>query len=65
MVETLRATGARWGAAVATLLALAWSAPVASAHRLDEYLRFGLVSTLVVLAVCVPALVGLARALGT
>ncbi|MDC0715999.1 SLC13 family permease [Nannocystis bainbridge] len=39
----------------------------ADAHELGffEYLRFGLVSTLVVLAVCVPALVVLARALGT
>ena len=37
----------------------------AGAHELGffEYLRFGLVSTLVVLAVCVPALVLLARAL--
>ena len=43
MAETLRATGASWGAAVATLLALAWSAPVASAHRLDEYLQATLV----------------------
>lgn len=39
----------------------------ADAHELGffEYLRFGLVSTLVVLAVCVPALVVLARAMGT
>ncbi|MCY1008024.1 hypothetical protein OV079_21185 [Nannocystis pusilla] len=39
----------------------------ADAHELGffEYLRFGLVSTLVVLAVCVPALVLLARAIGT
>jgi Na+/H+ antiporter NhaD/arsenite permease-like protein len=39
----------------------------AHAHELGffEYLRFGLVSTIVVLAVCVPALVALAGALGT
>ncbi|MDC0666774.1 SLC13 family permease [Nannocystis radixulma] len=39
----------------------------AGAHELGffEYLRFGLVSTLVVLAVCVPALVVLARAMAT